>query len=306
MPTPHRSLVLSAHFTHDPAAVSGPFLRSLHAAASTTDIVFIANVPAPADLPSYHPRARHHQPLSYGLYRALRRLHRHVPAALRLLAARLRRAWLLHPGQRDRIEHRAAALLNVTLGRYLLARAFLHQHATAYEFVLLSDSRDVIFQRDPFHDLPAPLITGLESGLVCDQPSNCSWLHTLYGADPAFPMDAVKAQTVICSGVTLGTTEAVLDYLDRMTAEFIEKLPLIVHTPYLDQGAHIGLIRTGRLPGIHLTPNGQPWIATVGTSDLSEFARSPSSALLSPSGEPVRIVHQYDRHPELVPLASLA
>jgi hypothetical protein len=219
------------------------------------------------------------------------------------VAWHLRKAWRRNPERRLAIEHQAAYLLNITCSRYFLARQFLHPVADRYANVLLADSRDVVFQRDPFASLPAGLTTGLESVLMKDQPANVEWLRHLYGDDSTFPMESLMNQKVICSGVTLGGTADVATYLEKVCAEFMEKLPRMIHTPYLDQGVHNGLLRTGKISNAHFTENGEPWIATVGTSDLREFAKS-SRELLTASGEPVSIVHQYDRHPAL--MTSLA
>lgn len=297
-----RNLILTANYAARELQMPEPFLRSLRATGSQTDVVVIANHGSTADkkrLAALMPNARLWVPIPKHRYRILRRLATTFPALARLVACRLRDTWRRQPEQRVAIEHRAAYLLNITCSRYFLARQFLLQVADQYDHVMLADSRDVVFQRDPFAELPPGLTTGLESGLVRDQPGNCEWLQRLYGDDPSFPMEDVLAEQVICSGVTLGDTASVAAYLERLCAEFMDKLPKMIHQPYLDQGVHIGLLRTGQISGAHLTPNGEDCIATLCTSDLSEFNQDSAGALLAANGRPVSIVHQYDRHSSL-------
>ncbi|MCF7785939.1 MAG: hypothetical protein K9N47_07440 [Prosthecobacter sp.] len=301
-----RSLVLTANYAARELELPERFLRSLRATGSSVDVVIIANHGSAEDqkcLADLMPTARLWVPIPKQRYRIFRRLATTFPALARSAACSLRDSWKRQPERRVAIEHRAAYLLNITCSRYFLARQFLHSVADQYANVMLADSRDVVFQRDPFANLLAGLTTGLESVLIKDQPANVEWLRHLYGDDSAFPMESLMNQKVICSGVTLGATADVATYLEKVCAEFMEKLPRMIHTPYLDQGVHNGLLRTGKISNAHITENGEPWIATVGTSDLREFAKS-ARELLTASGEPVSIVHQYDRHPVL--MSSLA
>jgi hypothetical protein len=294
-----RSLVLTANYAAGALELPSPFLRSLRATGCDSDVILIANHGSPEDekhLTDIMPSARLWVPISKQRYRFFRRLANTFPDLAAAYARRLRSTWRSTPSRRPDIEFRAAYLLNITCSRYFLARHFLLEHPGVYDRVMLADSRDVLFQRDPFAELPEGITTGLERILVRDQPANLQWLQHLYGDDPTFPMDDILPQNVICSGVTLGDVTSVGKYLELICAEFMEKLPRMIHTPYLDQGAHNGLIRTGRVPSVHLTSNGEDRIATIGTSDLTEFTLTTSGSLLAGNGRRVSIVHQYDRH----------
>lgn len=293
-----RCLILTAHYAAGALELPESFLRSLRKTGSSAEVVLIANHGGEdheKDLAEMMPGARLWVPIPKQRYRVLRRAAIVLPAFAKAVALALRSSWQRHPKSRPHIELWAAHLLNITCSRYLLARRFLAECTERYDRVLLADSRDVIFQRDPFANIGPGLTTGVESVLVRDQPANRQWVEHLYGDDPSFPMDDVLAQNVICSGVTLGDTISIVAYLERMCSEFIDKLPRIVHQPYYDQGVHIKLLRSGDVAGVGLLPNGNGLIATIGTSDLSEFKRS-SSGLQTLGGDLVSIVHQYDRH----------
>ena len=297
-----RNLILSANYAAGALELPAPFLASLRAAGCSADVVLIANHGSTEEqrkLAELMPSARIWVPIPKQRYRILRRLAFMLPFIASACARRLRSAWLKYPARRHDIEFLAAYLLNITCSRYFLARHFLIQHSGDYDQVMLADSRDVLFQRDPFADLAEGITTGLESILVRDQPANLQWLQHLYGDDPAFPMEDLLSQSVICSGVTLGDTPSIVKYLELICGEFMAKLDKMIHIPYLDQGAHNALLRTGRLQSANLIQNGSEPIATIGTSDLSEFSLSPANQLLAANGMPVRIIHQYDRHSEL-------
>lgn len=298
-----RSLIITANYAASKLELPEAFLRSLRATGSNADVVIVANHGGQEDstrLEKLMPGARLWVPIPKLRYRILRRIATTFPSLARWVAGRLRDAWMKQePARRIITEHWAAHLLNITCARYFLARRLLHDSGQHFDQIMLADSRDVVFQRDPFAELPDGLTTGLESGLVKEQPANSEWLDILYGDEPGFPMEAIKEQKVICSGVTLGDTASVAGYLECICAEFMKKLPRMIHQPYLDQGAHIGLLRTGRIRGARLVSNGEDVIATLCTSDLSEFSQEPTGLILAANGRPVSIVHQYDRHPRL-------
>ncbi|MBB5030970.1 hypothetical protein [Prosthecobacter vanneervenii] len=297
-----RSLILSANYAGKSIELPETFLRSIASTATKSDVVLIANHGTQGDqarLEKLLAGARIWVPIPKQRYRVFRRLANTFRPFARIVAAQLREAWRKRPERRPLIEHKAAYLLNITCSRYFLARQFLLHSDTYYDHVMLSDSRDVVFQRDPFDSLSDGVTTGLESVLVKEQAGNVGWLRLLYGDDSSFPMESVLNQKVICSGVTLGDTASVAAYLEKVCAEFMERLPRMIHTPYLDQGVHIGLLRTGRIEHANMVSNGQEEIATLGTSDLSEFTINDEGCVFAANGRLVRIVHQYDRHPTL-------
>jgi hypothetical protein len=182
--------------------------------------------------------------------------------------------------------------------RFFFARAFLREHAARYSAVLLVDSRDVIIQRDPFEGLHHGLLVGLENKLLAEEQNNWSWLVSLYGADAAL-LAHLAMQRIICAGVTLGTTQAVLRYLDMLCNEVMQQLPQMVYMDYYDQAIHNKILYGEHDLEIRWNDNTSGWVAHLATSSLDEFDPDLSQGLRTKEGRIVNIVHQYDRHPAL-------
>jgi hypothetical protein len=161
------------------------------------------------------------------------------------------------------------------------------------DVILLTDVRDVIFQSDPF-DIPVEsLELFLEDRAMTFATNvyNREWIRLLYG--PA----AVKAlgdRTVSCSGTVVGRREDVLGYLREMCEAICWR-----RTPLgsLDQGVHNYLLAQSRFPGVKVVPNGFGRVITVGGMD--HVSRS-QGFVMNTDGTLPAIVHQYDRHADLV------
>lgn len=297
---PGRLLILTAAF-HPAHPLPTPFLQSARRAGIQADIVLLCHrrdEEVEQKLQRLHPDTYIIAPLRYGLLRAVRRVL--VSTGLVKPVARITRAiWKNSRILRKQIEAIVPYLLAITLGRFFLTRSFLAKRANEYSAVLLIDSRDVIFQRSPLEDFEGGLLAGVENTAIEDQPRNCEWLEQIYSGSPE-TLSELWPKKVICSGVTLGATAQILAYLDLMCAEFIEQLPRVAYTEYLDQAVHNKLLY-GECHDLdlRLTDNFQGSIVNLATSDLSEFDADWSGGLRLKNGPMVSIVHQYDRHPEL-------
>ncbi|MGB9184651.1 MAG: hypothetical protein WCB67_11340 [Solirubrobacteraceae bacterium] len=161
------------------------------------------------------------------------------------------------------------------------------------DVILLADVRDVLFQSDPF-DIPVEsLELFLEDRAMtfATNAYNREWIRVLYG--PA----AVKAlgdRTVSCSGTVVGRREDVLGYLREMCEAICWR-----RTPLgsLDQAVHNYLLAQSRFPGVRVVPNGFGRVITVGGMD--HVSRS-QGFVMNTDGTVPAIVHQYDRHADLV------
>ncbi len=100
--------------------------------------------------------------------------------------------------------------------RYRHFYQYLRSQAVDYGYIMLSDARDVIFQRDiskyPF-DPATDLFFAEEEKLIGDCPINAGWILDLYGQAC---LSELKNRTVLCSGTTFGLPLAVLQYLEVM------------------------------------------------------------------------------------------
>lgn len=296
---PKRLLILTAAF-HPAHPLPTAFLQSAKRAGLQADIFLLCHQKdgnVEQELQRLYPNTYIIAPLRYGLMRAVRRIL--VSTGLATPITRITSAIWKNGVLRKQIESFAPYLLAITLGRFFLTRSFLATRANDYAAALLIDSRDVIFQRNPLEDFEGGILAGVENCAVEDQPQNCAWLRKIY-SESQETLKELWPKKVICSGVTLGTTTQILSYLDLMCAEFMEQLPRVAYTEYLDQAVHNKILYSkDHSLDLRLTNNTKGSIVHLATSDLSEFDADWSRGLRMKDGRMVSIVHQYDRHPEL-------
>jgi hypothetical protein len=187
-------------------------------------------------------------------------------------------------------------LANPEIARYAWYLERLTTTRTEYGRVMLTDVRDVVFLGSPF-----TVVEGAESVrfflesenvTIADSAYNRSWLLTAYGEEM---LEALRDRPISCSGVTIGSVDGVLAYLTIMVQE-LARLPK--HTRGIDQAVHNVVVHQGLVPGARLVPNLEGAVLTVGKMSAAQATQA-----LSERRESVKVVHQYDRHPELAAMS---
>jgi hypothetical protein len=99
--------------------------------------------------------------------------------------------------------------LKVRWGRFPILRDHLRDCTTCTGPVLVTDVRDAIFQRDPFGD-GAPKVTGLQ---VFEEYKFQRTTHWIVKEPVSKCKNMIIDERMLCSGTTIGTRAAMLDYL---------------------------------------------------------------------------------------------
>ena len=189
----------------------------------------------------------------------------------------------------------ASKALNVYCVRYPLYYLYLAHYRGKYAKVMLSDVRDVVFQRDPFDfEFENGLCFFLEDGrqVIKDCPYNSLWLKTGYGEET---LRELGNKVPACSGITIGNTADVMNYLELMVDQMLR---LKFHPSGMDQGVHNYLLYKKKIDNVRLFPNRLGPVFTMGkTTDLpTQF--DTEGFLLNQDGTVAHVLHQYDRHIE--------
>ncbi len=179
--------------------------------------------------------------------------------------------------------------------RYFLYREFLKKASKRYERILLTDTRDVVFQADPFScDWPEGINAVLEGETarigVC--PHTTFWMREHLGEAVT---EAHAGRPISCSGTTVADHEAMAAYLDALCAALLPFTPAPRMAGY-DQAVHNHLLHAGLVPKATLHENGFP-VLTLGNTPDEPAVRG--DVALGPNWETPLIVHQYDRKPAL-------
>lgn len=160
--------------------------------------------------------------------------------------------------------------------------------------IILTDVRDVIFQKDPTElaSLIPDLAVGLEGPTIGQCETNSRWIRESYGDDV---LETLSEAPVSCAGVTIGSYDAMRAYLTAL----VEQLILLPCAAFWgpDQAAHNYLLHSGGLPPTQNLENGTSAILTL--SPRSSFEIDDRGMVLNADGSVPTIVHQFDRHPEL-------
>lgn len=203
----------------------------------------------------------------------------------------------------------------VATARYELYWAWsLAYHANSW--LMLIDSRDALFQTDPFKSLPREDDEQAENGqlyffeenaettTIGQSQFNSRWLKTAYGEDNVSPF---FDKPVVCSGSTMGEQVAVEAYLRAMVVQFDE-----THCKQkgCDQGFHNYLHYSHGLEGVKgirsvkLWEQGRGIINNLGLlrdKPLRErgVLKEGTNEVLNWDGSISPVAHQYDRDKEL-------
>jgi len=283
-----KNLILSVVHKMPFAAVK-PFLVSLRQTSYDGDVVFFvskATLGMADQLKQYGVRV-----VPFGLFTI--RMRRPVvmfwPLWRGLLAGNRSFDWKRKLGRR---------VYNLFFQRFVLLHDFLAEEGNAYHRVMITDCRDVIFQRDP---LDLPLDRGLwcfleaETQIIEQCPYNRRMIQDCFG--PGI-LNEVGRERVCCAGVTIGDEDSMLAYLRAFVEHSfaVQRMQMISGS---DQGLHNYLVYRGNLPGLRLLTNEDGIVATLGAVPRAQIRTNAAGEVTTADGRVIPILHQYDRHHDL-------
>lgn len=186
-------------------------------------------------------------------------------------------------------------IVHIQVSRYIRYWEHLRASKAQFDRVLLTDVSDVIFQRDPFEDLPrGELLCFLEDKrmTIGTCKSNSLWIRQVFGEQV---LTRLFNHRISCSGTIIGSLSAILRYLELLLRHANPKIlgPLQAYRGH-DQGIHNYLIHSGALPNAQLIENGNHVFTLCHTP--SEEIRIEPEAILTSNGQKSAIVHQYNYH----------
>jgi hypothetical protein len=178
--------------------------------------------------------------------------------------------------------------------RHFLYYDYLLKKGDKFSNVLLTDVKDVVFQKDPFDfEMEDKLYVALEKQTI----EACAWTGKwiVAGYDDA-TLAAVQHNLASCAGTTMGPTAQMKQYLFKMLTQI--KL-LKDAQASADQAPHNVLLYNHELDPVVMLPTDSDVIMTVGSLHGYPFAYDKQGFLLSANGKRVNIIHQGDRRVEL-------
>lgn len=196
----------------------------------------------------------------------------------------------------------ASKAFHIHQSRHFLYTDFLEKNHS-YTNVMLSDTRDVVFQRDPFDfAINDSLCCFLEDPSVslANEVHNAGWIRRGFGQDI---LNKIGNNPISCAGITMGSADAVLEYTLRMCSILLTpRIRSIAGITGLDQGIHNYAIRMNDFgERLHLFENMKGPVMTMGLMKTEMRNIHPDTGLLlNVDGSVCNTIHQYDRHPDLL------
>lgn len=224
------------------------------------------------------------------------------PAPLRDFA--LKRKWarsiLKRLSRWSRSPSLGKRLLKINHLRHLVIRDLLNNWNLNRANILLCDSRDVVFQGDPFSGEWPPLWTCEEDKRIEECRFNSSTFRRAVG-EATFQQ--AKHHWIVCAGVVGGRVDRISRYLQE-SSKIVERLVPIIPLTDGDQGIHNYLVRLRTELEFTVLPNGGRLAANVGYTKPTDLTVENNQVHIRNRPEAPAILHQYDRHPQLTALVQ--
>lgn len=189
----------------------------------------------------------------------------------------------------------ALSCLHPHCARHFHYHSYLENCGGDYGRVMLTDIRDVLFQRDPF-DFAQPDGLGVFLEDIHWKIRECG--HTANQIKRAFGRATLRrmlGKRVICAGTTLGTADAVREHLARVTQLLCGR----TERKTIDQGLHNYLIHHDPPAKLTCFENFSGPVLSMARMDMAQVRFDAAGRILNTDGDAINTLHQYDRHPEL-------
>ena len=198
---------------------------------------------------------------------------------------------------------------DVQLGRFITYYNFLQRMSRGpdqpYDYVFLTDVRDVLFQQDPFSPEPkSDMLAFLEddSQSLGSCVFNSNWIRSAFGEAE---LGKVAAERISCSGTVLGSWRGILAYLLTMQIMITEMPRPTRFIKGIDQGLHNVMLSRQLLRSCDKVRNGER-VLTLGYVAEQNVRINDEGKIVDPNGHVIPVIHQYDRHPKVAGLMEKA
>jgi hypothetical protein len=189
---------------------------------------------------------------------------------------------------------------NVHMARYFAYSAYLRSQTAKgkhYRSILLSDVRDVTFQKKLFSTPCGELELHYESPTprIGEEDWNAGWIRREFGEEA---LKALTGKRISCSGTVSGQTEGILDYLDTMQSVMLGLPEDIKAGEHGDQAVHNYCLYNGLFRKCIVLENFVR-VATLHFVKATDLRINNDGLIINPDGLISEIAHQWDRHADL-------
>lgn len=187
--------------------------------------------------------------------------------------------------------HISKLFLNAWCVRYPLYYLYLSKYGKYYESIMLTDTRDVLFQANPFSFDFDGLCCFLENEekTIKSCEFNSNWILKGFGENALHDMGH---QTISCSGTTIGTRSAIMLYLETMVDHLIQ---LKTQFRGIDQGVHNYILRKGLVEAVRFYDNHHGPVLTMHHTGEDKIRFNSDGYVINEDGSIINVLHQYDR-----------
>ncbi|MEI6316776.1 MAG: hypothetical protein WCO65_03595 [bacterium] len=174
--------------------------------------------------------------------------------------------------------------------RYVVYYLFLRNSTQNYENIMLTDIRDVVFQKDPFDfEINGKLCCFLESEEwpIKKSEHNAVGILKSYSKEE---MDKIGDNLIACAGTIIGSGQEMKNYVTLLLEEFIKLKNKFAD----DQFIFNYLLWNGMLPNSATFKNHYSPVLTLGYE--KKVYTNKAGQITDRFGKVVNTIHQYDRH----------
>lgn len=178
------------------------------------------------------------------------------------------------------------AFSSVVIQRFYRYLRYLHAYGHNYSHILMADTRDVIFQDNPF-PLNGLHVFGEKNEKIGESHFAKRWFQLSYGTKT---WKELGNKHLLNVGTTIGDTKSVIDYLNLVTIEFNRNLTFFWGA---DTSVHNYVIYK-MLDHPIVNEFGEGTVLTLHGLNINQLDVKDGK-ILNAHGFPYPILHQYDR-----------
>lgn len=207
------------------------------------------------------------------------------------------------PGKRMLLTALGRRLYHIVNIRFLLAEEALRSgELDAYDRIMFTDVRDVVFQRDPFDfDDHGRVMSFLEPPIVTldTHPLYRGWISASFGEQFAAKYGTRR---VSCCAITTGPRRQIRAYFSEFVRLLQSNTTVEPFRFGMDSAIHNRIIWESLVPDMEVVENLQGPVAHLAVLKRDEIPVNAAGKLVNRDGSVINVVHQYDRHADLAQL----